>query len=126
MSGPRTRCAASTALLHELGGAEHRRVLRELGDARERRWPWRRSAGRTITTATNQGDAARAVRLAAGAHAEQHPIGKGTDQWWRGMQQRLLGDARAQLSAEELEHAERAGRETHFNAVLDEALAESS
>ena len=69
-----------------------------------------------------QGDAARAVRLAAAAYAEQEAIGKGSDHWWSKMQEWFIGGARAQLLADELEQAERSGRETSFEAVLDELL----
>ena len=69
-----------------------------------------------------QGDAARAVRLAAAAYAEQEAIGKGSDHWWSKMQEWFIGGARAQLSEDKLEQAERTGRETSFEAVLDELL----
>lgn len=70
-----------------------------------------------------QGDAARAVRLAAAAHAEQEALGQGRDRWWATMQERLLGQARARLAPDELERAERAGRETPFELVIDELLS---
>jgi hypothetical protein len=69
-----------------------------------------------------KGDPARAVRLAAAAYAEQAVLGKGTDRWWRTMQERHIGGARAHLGPDEVEDAERAGRETSFEAVLDEVL----
>ncbi|MEX2623932.1 MAG: adenylate/guanylate cyclase domain-containing protein [Acidimicrobiia bacterium] len=69
-----------------------------------------------------QGDAARAVRLAAAAYAEQAVLGKGTDKWWRTMQERHIGGARARLTRDEVEKAERAGTEASFDAVLDEVL----
>jgi hypothetical protein len=69
-----------------------------------------------------QGDSARAVRLAAAAYAEQEALGKGTDYWWKTMQERLIGGARIQLEPHELEQAELVGRETPFDAVLDELL----
>ena len=69
-----------------------------------------------------QGDSARAVRLAAAAYAEQKALGKAADHWWRTMQERLIGGARTDLTRDELEQAERVGRETRFEAVLDELL----
>jgi hypothetical protein len=38
------------------------------------------------------------------------------------MQERHIGGARAHLGPDEVEDAERAGRETSFEAVLDEVL----
>ena len=40
------------------------------------------------------------------------------------MQERLFGAARAALSPEELEEAERAGRTLPFDAAVDEVLGE--
>jgi len=69
------------------------------------------------------GEAARAVRLAAAAHAEQEAIGKTGDHWWSSMQASLLGAARAALPVDEFEAAERTGRDTPFDEILDELLA---
>jgi predicted ATPase/class 3 adenylate cyclase len=69
-----------------------------------------------------QGDSTRALRLAAAAYAEQEAIGKGSDHWWRTMQERLIGGARAHLGPDEAETAERAGRGLAFDAALDEVL----
>jgi len=68
------------------------------------------------------GEAARAVRLAAAAHAEQEAIGKTGDHWWSSMQASLLGAARAALPVDEVEAAERTGRDTPFDEILDELL----
>jgi hypothetical protein len=73
-------------------------------------------------SASGQGDPARAVRLAAAAYAEADAIGTGSDHWWNKMQEWFIGGARAQLTPEELEAAERAGREANFDSVLDEVL----
>ena len=69
-----------------------------------------------------QGDSARAVRLATAAHAEQERVGVESDRWWRSMQDRLIGGARARLAPDELEEADRIGRETPLDVVLDELL----
>jgi hypothetical protein len=73
-------------------------------------------------SASGQGDAIRAVRLAAAAYAQADAIGKGSNHWWNKMQEWFIGGARAQLTPEELEAAERAGREANFDSVLDEVL----
>ena len=73
-------------------------------------------------SASGQGDPARAVRLAAAAYAEADAIGMFTDHWWNKMQEWFIGGARAQLTPEEVEAAERAGREASFDSVLDEVL----
>jgi predicted ATPase/class 3 adenylate cyclase len=70
------------------------------------------------------GDSMRAVRLAAAAHAKQAEIGKTSDVWWRGMQDRLLGAARESLPPDELERAERDGKSADFDATVEELLAE--
>jgi hypothetical protein len=72
--------------------------------------------------AAGQGDAARALRLAGAAHAEQERLGKGTDRWWGKMQELLIDAARASLRPEEAGRAERTGRETAFDEVLDELV----
>jgi tetratricopeptide (TPR) repeat protein len=74
-------------------------------------------------SASGQGDAPRAVRLAAVAYAEADAIGKGSDAWWSRMQEWFIGGARAQLTPDELGTIERAGREADFDAVVDEVLA---
>jgi predicted ATPase len=72
-----------------------------------------------------QGDSARALRLAGAAYAEQEAIGKGSDVWWRTMQDRLIGGARTTLGPDEAQEAERAGRGLAFEAALDEVLEAS-
>jgi hypothetical protein len=101
-----------------------RRYLRALGYARTAGLPGRATdevLGVAMSLA-GQGDSARAVRLAAAAYAEQEALGKESDHWWRTMQERLIGGARIQLTPDELEQADRVGRETPFDAVLDEVL----
>jgi hypothetical protein len=73
-------------------------------------------------SAAGQGECARAVRLAAAADAEKEILGMEGILWWNAMQERFIGGARAQLSSEELEAADRAGRAVTFDAVLDEVL----
>ena len=68
------------------------------------------------------GNHAHAVRLATAAYAEAEVLGKTSDHWWSKMQEWFIGGARASLAREELEEAERAGREAPFDAVLDEVL----
>jgi hypothetical protein len=69
------------------------------------------------------GDHARALRLAAAAHAKQVEIGQGADAWWQGMQDRLLGAARAALTDADREAAEHDGRTAGLDRVVDELLA---
>jgi tetratricopeptide (TPR) repeat protein len=69
------------------------------------------------------GEHARALRLAAAAHEKQVEIGKGSDAWWVGMQDRLLGAAREATTDPERESAERDGRAAGFDRVVDELLA---
>jgi predicted ATPase len=69
-----------------------------------------------------QGDSVRALRLAGAAYAEQEAIAKGSDVWWRSMQDRLIGGSRADLGPDEAQEAERAGRGLAFEAALDEVL----
>ena len=73
-------------------------------------------------SASGQGDPARAVRLAAAAHAEAEVIGKSSDHWWSKMQEWFIGGARAQLTPEDLEAAELAGQGVPFDEVLDDVL----
>jgi predicted ATPase/class 3 adenylate cyclase len=75
---------------------------------------------------SGQGDVARATRLAAAAYAERDALGQSHDDWWTKMQEWFIGGARAQLAPEELEAAERAGREADFDAVLDEVVGTES
>ena len=73
-----------------------------------------------------QGDHERAVRLAAAAYGQREDLGlqQGNPaHWWMKLQERHIGGARAHLGLEETEKAERSGRETPFDAVLDEVLA---
>jgi predicted ATPase len=69
-----------------------------------------------------QGQSAKALRLAAAAHAQQEELGKSADHWWQSMQDRLIGGARTHVSPDELEEAERAGREAGFDAIVGELL----
>ncbi|HET6650729.1 MAG TPA: adenylate/guanylate cyclase domain-containing protein [Candidatus Limnocylindria bacterium] len=69
------------------------------------------------------GEHARAVRLAAAAHAKQAEIAQGTDAWWRRMQDELLGPARGALSDDERMAAERQGTATGFDRIVAELLA---
>jgi hypothetical protein len=101
-----------------------RRYLRALAHARASALP-RRVVDELLgvaMSASGQGDAARAVRLAAAAYAEADVIGKGSDQWWNKMQEWFIGGARAQLAPEELKAAERAAQDAPFEAVLDEVF----
>ena len=78
--------------------------------------------GVAMSTA-GRGDHERAVRLAAAANAQKEVLGyHGTSVFWSALQEQHIGGARTQLSADELERAERAGAETPFEAVLDEVL----
>jgi predicted ATPase/class 3 adenylate cyclase len=102
-----------------------RRYVRALAHAR--RWGMltmctEELLGVAMSTA-GQGNHARAVRLAAAAHAEKEALGThGTTLFWTELQERHIGGARAQLSPDELEEAECAGREARFDDVLDEVL----
>jgi predicted ATPase/class 3 adenylate cyclase len=101
-----------------------RRYLRALAHARASRLP-RRVVDELLgvaMSASGQGDARRAVRLAAAAYAEADAIGKGSDQWWSRMQEWFIGGARAQFTPDELEAAELAAQGAPFEAVLDEVL----
>jgi predicted ATPase len=74
-------------------------------------------------SASARGDNARAVRLAAAARAELKALGvTATNPYWERLQDRFIGAARAQLAPGELAHAELAGTQTPFDAVLDEVL----
>jgi predicted ATPase/class 3 adenylate cyclase len=101
-----------------------RRYLRALAYARAAGLPGRATDEvlGVAMAAAGQGDAARALRLAGASYAEQERLGKGTDRWWGKMQELLLGAARASLGPEEAERAERCGRESAFDEVLDELL----
>jgi tetratricopeptide (TPR) repeat protein len=78
--------------------------------------------GVAMSTA-GRGNDARAVRLAAAAYAESELLGThGTTPFWTELQERHILGARAHLSPDEVEEAERAGREVAFDAVLDEVL----
>ena len=68
------------------------------------------------------GEHARALGLAAAAHAKQAEIGKGSDVWWSSMQSRLLGSARDALTPDERAAAERDGRDAGFDRIVDELL----
>ena len=101
-----------------------RRYLRALAYARTAALPGRATdevLGVAMALA-GQGHSARAVRLAAAAYVEQEALAKTSDHWWRTMQERLIGGARSDLKADQLEQAEGIGRETPFEAVLDELL----
>jgi predicted ATPase/class 3 adenylate cyclase len=77
-------------------------------------------------SAAGRGEHARAVRLAAAAYAQREALGLrpgNPSHWWMRLQKRYIGGARAQLGPDEVEKAERAGREAPFDAVLDEVLA---
>ena len=69
------------------------------------------------------GRSADAVRLAAAARRKQAESGKVPDAWWRGMQDRLIGGARARLTDDEREATEREGATRGFDAVVDDLLA---
>jgi hypothetical protein len=76
-------------------------------------------------SAAGQGGHARAVRLASAAYAEREALGLrpgNPAHWWIKLQEQHIGGARTHLTPDELEQAERVGRETHFEAVLDELL----
>ncbi|MDQ3380924.1 MAG: tetratricopeptide repeat protein [Actinomycetota bacterium] len=100
------------------------RYLHALAHARASGLP-RRSVDELLGVAMSKaghGDHARAVRLATAAYAEAEALGKSSDHWWSKMQEWFIGGARASLARDELEEAERAGREAPFEAVLDEVL----
>jgi predicted ATPase len=70
-----------------------------------------------------RGNHARAVRLAAAADQQEKALGFGLgENWWTQIQERFIGGARARLTPQEIEAAERAGEEAPFEAVLDEVL----
>ena len=105
-----------------------RRYLRALSYARSAGLPGRATdevLGVAMSLA-GQGDSARAVRLAAAAHAEQEKLGMDSDRWWRSMQDRLIGGARMSLTPDELQRANRIGTETPFDDLVDEVLASES
>jgi predicted ATPase/class 3 adenylate cyclase len=101
-----------------------RRYLRALAYARTSGLP-RRCVDELLgvaMSAAGRGECARAVRLAAAACAEKEVLEMESDYWWSKMQEWFIGGARAQLTAEELEAAERAGGELPFDDVLEEVL----
>ena len=105
-----------------------RRYLRALSYARSAGLPGRATdevLGVAMSLA-GQGDSARAVRLAAAAHAEQEKLGMDSDRWWRSMQDRLIGGARMSLTPDELQRASRIATETPFDDLVDEVLASES
>ena len=72
-----------------------------------------------------RGEHARAVRLAAAAYAQLEAFGvldQSPTHFWAKLQQWFIGGARARLTPEELEAAERAGKEASFDDVVDEVL----
>jgi tetratricopeptide (TPR) repeat protein len=76
-------------------------------------------------SAAGRGNHARAVRLAAAAYAQLETFGvrdQSPAHFWTRLQKWFIGGARAQLTPEELDAAERAGSEADFDAVLDEVL----
>jgi predicted ATPase len=101
-----------------------RRYLRALAYARTAGLPGRATDEvlGIAMAAAGQGDAARALRLAGAAHAEQERLGKGTDRWGGKMQEQLLGAARASRGPAEAGRDERTGRATAFDDVVDELL----
>lgn len=56
-------------------------------------------------------------------YAKQAEIGKGSEAWWRRMQERLLGAARDALTAAEREAAEKNGSAAGFGRIVEELLA---
>ncbi|HUP59480.1 MAG TPA: hypothetical protein VNA69_03575, partial [Thermoanaerobaculia bacterium] len=68
-------------------------------------------------SAAGRGNHARAVRLAAAAYAQLETFGFGDQppaHFWTRLQEWFIGGARAQLTPEELDAAERAGSEADF------------
>ena len=105
-----------------------RRYLRALEHARASRLP-RRCVDEVLGVAmslSGQGDAARAVRLSASAYVEGEVLGQSHDHWWTTMQEWFIGGARAQLNPAERDAAEQAGRDTDFEAVMNEVLSSES
>ena len=135
---PRTRQSA----LHYLAdcplirgdyGEAERRYLRSLTHARAAGiLPMRATELNGVAMSlAGQGDASRAVRLAAAAEAELEALGyKGgrgpaaAETFWTRLHDWYIGGARAQLPPDEVEEAERAGREAPFDEVLDEVLGQ--
>jgi predicted ATPase len=65
----------------------------------------------------------RAVLLAAASYARKEVLGTyGTSAFWTVLQERHIGGAREGLGPERSAEAERAGRSTAFDSVLDEIL----
>jgi tetratricopeptide (TPR) repeat protein len=101
------------------------RYVRALGHARRwglLNWCTEELLG-VAMSAAGRGHNARAVRLAAAAHARREVLGThGSVLFWIELQERYIPRARADLSPDEAEEAERAGREADFDGVLDEVL----
>ena len=79
-------------------------------------------------SASGQGDHARAVRLAAAAYAQRERLGltrRSPMAFWQRLQERFIGGARAPLTQNEVEEAERSGSEAAFDEVLDEVLGKA-
>jgi predicted ATPase len=77
--------------------------------------------------AAGRGDHARAVRLAAAAHARREALGlrrANPSHWWTKLQRKHIGGARASLPPDEADAAEHAGRNAAFDDILDEVLRE--
>jgi len=77
-------------------------------------------------SAAGQGDHERAVRLAEAAYTKKEALGLPRGRpghFWTRLQEWFIGGAHASLRPDELEEAERAGREAPFEDVLDEVLA---
>src|SRR5919106_5062894 len=125
-----TKTGRASAVLDGLDAAQasvgrtHREVEGRVSDAR-RAGLVSRATDELLGVAmalAGQGDSVRALRLAGAAYAEQEAIAKGSDVWWRSMQDRLIGGARSDLGPDEAQEAERAGRGLAFEAALDEVL----
>jgi predicted ATPase len=71
-------------------------------------------------SAAGKGDPARAVRLAAAAARQREELHLTDDEWWSRMQTWFIEGARAQLTEEERDGAESAGRSVDFDKVLGE------
>jgi tetratricopeptide (TPR) repeat protein len=73
-----------------------------------------------------QGQDARAVRLASAAYEQRVRLGirrLSPMRFWRELQERHIGAARARLSSDQLEAAEREGGGADFETILDEVSA---
>jgi tetratricopeptide (TPR) repeat protein len=72
-----------------------------------------------------QGDASRAVMLAALATAHREALERGPlspSHWWGRLQERLIGSARAALAPDVGEEAECTGSKADFDAVVEELI----